>query len=503
MKEVKEMNRRAFIGKSISMAGLAICRPGMVFAAEHGKCSAGRPNLVFGVISDVHVRPLPGRKGQYFTEFFRRSLELFRDNGADAVVAAGDLVNSGVSDELQAFADTWFDVFPDDRAPDGRKVERIFVYGNHDVSHPMARRACGNDRKEIKKRAIALDRAKWWKRIFKEEFSEVYRKTVKGYDFIGAHWEGLLKGRDDSFCKEIEPFYEKVAPSLDPSKPFFHVQHPHPKGTCHGDVVWGQDDGASTRALSRHPNAIAFSGHSHNSLLDERVIWQGAFTSVGTATASHIGLSSLKSGIPAGYENYRTYGKTPEEKEAADRAKVMPMMNRTLGRQAMIVRVFDDRIVFSRYDLYDLKPLAEDLVMPLNSGGVKPFAFGPRQAAAKAPEFPKGAALSVAGCEARRRGTARDGKRTKAVLLTAPAANAEPAARGVYYKVTAEKDGKTVEVAAIHDAFRFRRGDKRAEAPVKIWIAADRLPKGEITFRLKAYSWWDKHSRTLEAKYRI
>ena len=165
------MNRRSFIGRSLSFAGLAFCRPGIVFAAEHGKYLSGKPNLVIGVASDVHVRPLNGRKGEYFTEFWRKTLDLFRDQGADAVVAAGDLCNWGVADELQAFADTWFDVFPDDKAPDGRKVERIFVYGNHDVSRSMARRACNNDKGEMKKRAIALDRAGWWKRIFKEEFS--------------------------------------------------------------------------------------------------------------------------------------------------------------------------------------------------------------------------------------------------------------------------------------------------------------------------------------------
>lgn len=38
---------------------------------------------------------------------------------------------------------------------------------------------------------------------------------------------------------------------------------------------------------------------------------------------------------------------------------------------------------------------------------------------------------------------------------------------------------------------------------VHVRIAADRLQKGEVTFRLKAYSWWDKHSSTLETKYRI
>ncbi len=494
------MNRRSFIAGTVSFAGFAASRFGRVFAAQHGKFISGTPKLVFGVTSDVHVKAKNSPIMPYSTGFWKKALELFRDKGVDAVVAAGDLCNMGVTDELQAFADTWFEVFPGDKAPDGRKVERIFVYGNHDVSMPMARRACNNDKGEMKKRAIALDRAGCWKRIFKEDFSDVYRKTVKGYDFIGAHWEGGLKGSGDSFCKSLAGFYDKNGASLDASKPFFHVQHPHPKGTCHGDAVWGQDDGVSTEVLSRYPNAVSFSGHSHNSLLDERAIWQGAFTSVATATASHVGMSSLKSGVPEGFENYRSYGKDRKSRDAAERAKVMPMMNRGLGRQVQIVRVYDDRIVFSRYDLVSNKPLADDLVMPLDSGKTKPFAFAPRCEAAKAPCFPAGAAVDVSFCKAQHRG--EEGM-TDAIKISVPAANAEPSARGVYYRVSAECGAKKVEVSVIHDAYRFSAGDARSEAPLDCRIAADRLPKGNVTFKVTAYSWWNKPSRTLETVQKV
>lgn len=502
------MNRREFLGRSISFAGLTTCCPGLVFAAPHGKFIKGKPNLVFGVVSDIHVRALnsaePLESRTYFTGPFRAALELFRDEGADAVVVAGDMANSGVVDELKAVADTWFGVFPDDLAPDGRKVERVFVYGNHDVSRIFGRRACKGDKDEMKRRAIALDRAKWWREVFREDFSEVYRKTVKGYDFIGAHWAGELKGRDESFCRELEGFYAKVGPSLDAKKPFFHVQHPHPKGTCHGETVWGQDDGASVRALSNYPNAVSFSGHSHNSLLDDRAIWQGAFTSVATATASHVGMSALRSGVVAGYENYKSSGANAQEREKNDHAKVMPIIDRGASKQAQIVRVYGDRIVFSRYDLADSKPLAKDLVMPLSQSGAKPFAFEPRRAAAKSPAFPAGAAVKISRCKAVRRGGAKGAPKTDAVEVSVPAANAEPSARGVRYMIEATgADGSKASFAILHDAHRFRAGDARSEAPMKCRIALDRLPKGETTFKVTAYSWWDKPSATLETKWTV
>ena len=49
--------------------------------------------------------------------------------GAGAVLVSGDIAESGNRAQLKAFADTWYGVFPGDKAPDGRRVERLFVYG--------------------------------------------------------------------------------------------------------------------------------------------------------------------------------------------------------------------------------------------------------------------------------------------------------------------------------------------------------------------------------------
>lgn len=480
---------------------------GRVFAAAPGLFTAGKPNLTFGVLSDIHIHvdgevvkgPAPEKDLSLIA--FRNMLELFRDGGADAVAIAGDLANTGLVSQLRRVAKTWFEVFPDDRAPDGRKVERVFVYGNHDASEGMARRHCP-DEAAMKANALALDQAKWWKEVFHEDYAPVYRKTVKGYDFIGAHWKGNCRGMDDSFCKDLESFYAEVGPKLDPKKPFFHIQHPHPKGTVHGPGVWGQDDGVSVKVLSNYPNAIAFSGHSHNSLLDERAIWQGAFTSVATGTTYTIGSSALPSGVPWGFEN----GKTGGGKKAAayDHVRVMPPIARGLGRQGQLVRVYDDRIVFSRFDALTKKPLAEDLVMPLPAADRKPFAFAPREAAAKAPEFPAGAAVSFVACESRRRDAKKGDAPVPCLAVSVPAAIGEPSAVGVRYRIVATGEGaEPLELAVLHDAYRFGLSDKRARAPLTCPIALERLPKGKVRFAVTAYSWWGKASATLEAVHDV
>ena len=104
------------------------------------------------------------------------------------------------------------------------------------------------------------DRKAAWDLCFHEEFKEIYAKQVKGYTFIGGHW---------GFHQNIEKFMDEYKSKLDPNLPFFYAQHPHPKDTIYGPWAWGHDNGASTRAFSKTPNAIVFTGHSHYPLTDE------------------------------------------------------------------------------------------------------------------------------------------------------------------------------------------------------------------------------------------
>ena len=117
------LSRRGFLGGAVAFGAVAGCRSG--FFAVGGE----RPLLRFGVLSDVHVRLAKGGEGfaaGYGTETLEKTLAYFRDCGVDAVIMAGDMTDCGVIGELKAVADAWFKVFPDDRAADGRKVERLF-----------------------------------------------------------------------------------------------------------------------------------------------------------------------------------------------------------------------------------------------------------------------------------------------------------------------------------------------------------------------------------------
>jgi len=280
------------------------------------------PLLRFAAISDLHLTDLAS------ASMFRKALLWYRDQGVDAVLIAGDFTDHGLLPQLENAAATWREVFPGDLAPGGRHVEKLFIYGNHDYDgldyrdkwmdaafdfHGISR----DEAKALLIRNIGFDKA--WEHCFKEPYAPIWRKRVKGFDFIGGHsaWQ----------CPQgLEAWFAENAATLPKDKPFFYIQHPHPKGTVYGDSAPGSDDGTSTRILSRFPNVVAFSGHSHIPLDDDRSIWRGAFTSVATASLS-----------------YGFWPGTPE-KTSRSRAAVLGWEGGVPFAQGLLVDVFHDRI---------------------------------------------------------------------------------------------------------------------------------------------------------------
>ena len=121
-------------------------------------------------------------------------------------------------------------------------------------------------------------------------------KEVNGYTFVLRNWVSCVgdEGRTLPLARglpndpnPVPAWFAAHGAELDPSRPFFYCQHEHPRDTCSSPYADDScDDGTSTRILSGYHNCIAFSGHSHISLLEERTIWQGAFTSVGCRSTS-------------------------------------------------------------------------------------------------------------------------------------------------------------------------------------------------------------------------
>ena len=95
------------------------------------------------------------------------------------VLITGDLTTWNKLPEFEAVATTWFKVFPENRRPDGQPIEKLFVYGNHDVQG----HGYGDTPKKLAEKypdeatraahRIVTDRKAVWERLFNEPKQEI------------------------------------------------------------------------------------------------------------------------------------------------------------------------------------------------------------------------------------------------------------------------------------------------------------------------------------------
>lgn len=360
---MNQIDRKTFLLEAFSVGLLSGCAT--------NRLVSGEPRLRLGVISDIHITT-----PESTTEFVR-ALAYFRDRQADAVLIAGDLTDWGLKSGLKYVADAWYSVFPDDRAPDGRKVEKLFCSGNHDydgytygdMTLDMHARGYSEDD------AIVRDgMAQCWEAAFHEPWAPIRHRKVKGYDFIAADWKGY---------REIGAWMAENAAKLDTTKPFFYFQHPPVEGTTINTLGDG-DKGVAKAALAAYPNAVAFSGHYHLTLNDERSVWQDGFTSITVPSMSY-------TTIPRGYENGgdRRNGASPLSMRA------IPSRFEETEAQGFFVTVYDREMVVERRDFEVGCEAAEPWVLPIPATAGGAFSPDVRKAALPVPEFPPHAKLEL------------------------------------------------------------------------------------------------------------
>ena len=403
-------SRREFIGLGSASLAFAGCGS-LTFGAD-------RPKLRLGVMSDIHLTWNVDEPGSY--ERIEKMLRYYRERNVDGVVIAGDIADWGFVDQLVQFAELWRKVFPDDKAPDGHRVERLFVGGNHDLCGPYEPFGWKGrsilEQKDQFIKTVGIDKA--WEKAFGERYESIWLKNVKGYSFTGAHW-----GRE----KGLKDFLTANRNKINPHLPYFHIQHPHPLGTVYRGMFsensWNYDRGAVFGILSEFPNAVALSGHTHVPLTDERSIWQGAFTSVATGSLSYVWhLDGRENTNPGG-------GRVSQMGEI----NPWPWKDPDRGHHAMVFEVFDDRIEIERLSAFDLGRLGPNWVVPTDAAR-RPYEYRARAAAFPPPEFPTGAKVTVSAPFA---GKDRKGVETEQLDIRFPTASAGRT-RAFDYEVTAE-----------------------------------------------------------------
>lgn len=494
------MKRRDFL-KMTAMSGLCASAT-RSFAAVQAK----GPNLRVGILSDIHVTSLGD------SSWFEKALRYFDSIKVDAVLITGDLTTWNKKHEFEAVATTWFKVFPNDCRSDGVRIERLFLTGNHDVDGWCYGGARFKTRAEAEPESFFFHREEFWKELFHEDYKPIVVKEVKGYTFILRNWMSLIENErpnemTSGFHNEKTPIKSVLAElgdKLRAGKPFFYGQHEQLDDTVNATWLvkgrkWGngQIPSITRDCLSTYPNCIAFSGHSHNSLTDERSIWQGAFTAINCSCAR--GYAFTPPGRENGFSCPDFNRKPPFEMEKFDHQAV---------RQGLVMEVFDDRITFQRREFTYDQILGEDWVLPIFAGGalVPPngtpkYDFKSRAAAASGPVFAKSAKVSVEWVEKGYRRTAdgtgaldRSSPHPQYKVSFPPITRKGSPSRGFDFKVVCEArtadDVKVVETRSVFSPNVYQ-AESRDTAACSCNFPADHIPTTEETrFVVTPFDCW-------------
>ena len=448
-----QIGRRGFLGGAAAFIGAGGCR-------SLGLCGP-KPELVFGVISDIHVTTPES------TVAFRKALAYFRDRQVDAVVVAGDLSDWGLKSGLKYVADAWRSVFPGDRAPDGRKVAKLFCTGNHDydgwwygdMTLDMHVQGYSEDEALAK-----LGMKACWEETFDEPFAPIRRRTVKGFDFISAEWK---EGR--GWNAEANEWFAQNGGTLDPKKPFFFFTH-YPLGnTTSCSRREGPNGYLEIAAFKTMPNAVSFSGHCHWTLNDERSIWQDGFTAIAIPSMSY-------TTMPRGYEN----GSDSRKGNPKASMPMLPARANLREAQGYVVSVFEDRVEIERRDFTEGVEAAPPWIVTPPTAASKPFAFENSARRTPVPQFPSGASVDANVCNTED----RDGHWAIMMRLEFPSARA-PKGRVFDYEVRVEMEDGTVPVVKRFLAPAFYRLERDEPAAQSFLFNAMDLPEhGRYCFRV-------------------
>ena len=363
------VNRRDFIGGTLAALGFSALPGGLIFAAPPGWKHGGKPNLVFGVVSDTHLRTANKGNGigaNWPDKYFAAALEYFKAQGVDAVVHCGDFAHRGQVREMEFHAEAWRRVFAD-----GREPEKLFVAGNHDLLGADYGDFVKNrypDEAERAKHVLATDMAANWERIWGEKYELVWHKDVKGYHFFGRQW-GVDEGNFAKFLRGQDATLHLA----DGIKPFFLLSH-------------ARSHKAIYKTAGKMRNSVSFFGHWHHSAANWNKIYFWGCPNI------HVPCCEPRGGNGLSGEGQISKARL-DGKEAGGRS-----------RQGYVVRVYDDMLVIERREFGEGGSLGADWVMPFEreegrgtryEGRAHPFSRAELKKVIGEPQFRKGAKLEV------------------------------------------------------------------------------------------------------------
>ena len=254
-----DVSKRDFLKSALA----AVCLPaGLVQKVK----AESKHNVVlrFAAMSDIHVdkEDTPDSPHRIRLAKAIQAMNSYSSGqeypSIDALVAAGDLTNHGLAEELDAFRD----ILDREMKPE---TTRVLCMGNHEYY--------GGNRS-----------------LFEEKLQiEANRhEVINGYHFIviapdSGEPHGQYLYVRDFLAGDIEK-----ARRADPDRPIFVVHHHSVYGTIWGSTNQQFDFDPGVKDLlgviDQYPQVVDISGHSHAPSFHPRSMWQGTFNAIGTGS---------------------------------------------------------------------------------------------------------------------------------------------------------------------------------------------------------------------------
>lgn len=492
-----DLTRREFVKGGLASLGFLALPGTPMFAAPSGWKPSGKPKLVFGVVSDTHIRTAWDGKSRYRLfplKYFKSALEYFQRAKVDAVVHCGDFAHRGMAASMRFHAEEWREVFGKSRGP-----AKLFVTGNHDIEgwwYMDFGNGIFPDKNERAKYIFGADTAAKWEEIWGEKYEPVWHKVVNGYHFVGQHWgEESADNPKRAAYVEMEMAKFLDAHSGEPwmsakARPFFLIRHVAP-----GPLL--------SSAINKYPNVIVLFGHAHGSAAK----WSMARLHRGNAVIEVPSCEPRGTGGLAGIE--------PSEKAKAEGAEATGS-----PRAGYVIRVYEDVLVVERREFGDHGgSLGPDWVIPLGANMRDSFTLEARKAVIGKPEFPKGAKLEVSldrinKIENRGRGL-RDNNpdnpvnpviKEPALRVTIPNANGNPQSRVFAYEaVVVGEDPKARFFKCVFaEGVNLGYGHEPNRGITTLEIPNDQLPVGKkLTIGVRPLSSLGTKGKSISTTFRV
>lgn len=340
------------------------------------------PAMRFVVTSDVHIREeaVDLQSRERLSQLYETAYS-YADNHPDykkldAIFFVGDISNNGTVDEMTYFFD-----YVKANTREGTLARAVM--GNHEVYDSGGFKTTDGVDKAT---ARFLE-------ISGYETEDVHF-TMGGYHFIMI--SANLYDNDSSMFFSSEKLIW-IRQELDkakadtPDKPIFVFQHEPPRGTMVGSTSTSSDL-LLHRLLKEYPQVIDFSGHTHVSMTNPNVIWQGEYTAINTASLAYLS-------VPI----YDANGKMTRPKQLDETGAFATEISQDGPRNAgmyYIVEIDAAGVVrVQRYDMFTKKTWGEPFI--LDSINPADFKYtSARKEQAEKPVFDASAAITVESADA-------------------------------------------------------------------------------------------------------